>query len=73
MWFGVVTLFPELVEPIAEHGVVGRAFRNGLLTLDCLQLRDFATDRHGTVDDKPYGGGAGMVLRIDVMAAAVAA
>ncbi|MEM1435232.1 MAG: tRNA (guanosine(37)-N1)-methyltransferase TrmD [Pseudomonadota bacterium] len=73
MWFGVVTLFPELVLPITEHGVVGRGFRNGLLALDCLPLRDFAIDRHGTVDDKPYGGGAGMVLRVDVVAAAVAA
>ncbi|MEM9742120.1 MAG: tRNA (guanosine(37)-N1)-methyltransferase TrmD [Pseudomonadota bacterium] len=72
MWFGVVTLFPELVAPIESLGVVGRGFQTKRLALDCVQLRDFAVDRHGTVDDKPYGGGAGMVLRVDVVAAAVA-
>ena len=72
MWFGVVSLFPELVVGVAEHGVVGRAFRDGTLALEQIQLRDHAIDRHGTVDDKPYGGGAGMVLRVDVVAQAVA-
>lgn len=71
--FGVVALFPELVEPVTEHGVVGRAAGRRLLELRLESPRDFADDRHRTVDDRPYGGGPGMVLRYEPVRDAVAA
>jgi tRNA (guanine37-N1)-methyltransferase len=60
---GVVALFPELVEPATQHGVVGRAVEKGLLDVRFRSPREFATDVHRTVDDRPYGGGPGMVMR----------
>jgi tRNA (guanine37-N1)-methyltransferase len=62
---GVVSLFPELVEPVVRYGVVGRARENGLLSLEHATPRDFAHDKHRTVDDRPYGGGPGMVLKYE--------
>ncbi len=62
---GVLALFPELVEPVMRYGVVGRARERGLITLEHTTPRDFATDRHKTVDDRPYGGGPGMVLKYE--------
>ena len=70
---GVVSLFPELVEPVVQFGVVGRARDRGLLSLEHVTPRDFATDRHRTVDDRPYGGGPGMVLKYEPMRDAVRA
>lgn len=69
----VVTLFPQMVKSVAEYGVVGRAADNGLLTLHCQNPRDFTTDAHRTVDDRPYGGGPGMVLKFAPAAAALEA
>ena len=68
---GVVALLPELVAPVASFGVVGRAFERGQATLSLHNPRDHATDRHRTVDDRPYGGGPGMVLRYEPVAAAI--
>jgi tRNA (guanine37-N1)-methyltransferase len=68
---GVVALFPELVEPVAGVGVVGRARERGLVELVHVSPRDFASDRHRTVDDRPYGGGPGMVLRYEPMRDAI--
>lgn len=62
MRIGVVSLFPEMFSPIRDYGVCGRAFDEGLATLDVWNPRDFATDRHRSVDDRPYGGGPGMVM-----------
>lgn len=62
---GVVSLFPEIIEPVIRHGVVGRAFDQGLLGIQFSSPRAFATDRHRTVDDRPYGGGPGMVMRYE--------
>lgn len=59
---GVVALFPEIIEPIVGHGVVGRAVARGLLRYRSRTPRDFTSDRHRTVDDRPYGGGPGMVM-----------
>lgn len=59
---GVVALFPEIVEPVTRLGVVGRAAERGLLDIRYRSPREFATDRHRTVDDRPYGGGPGMVM-----------
>ncbi len=67
----VVTLFPELFPGPLGASVIGRGAGEGLWSLRLTQLRDFATDRHRSVDDTPAGGGAGMVLRADVLAAAI--
>lgn len=69
----VVTLFPGMFAPFAELGVVGRAIRQGLAQLATIDPRDFATDVHGTVDDRPYGGGPGMVIRVEPYASAIEA
>jgi tRNA (guanine37-N1)-methyltransferase len=60
---GVISLFPELVAPVMRDGVVGRAAERGLVGLEQLSPREFTTDKHRTVDDRPYGGGPGMVLK----------
>jgi tRNA (guanine37-N1)-methyltransferase len=67
----VVTLFPEMFPGPLAHSVVGRALKNGVWSFKTLNIRDFATDKHRTVDDTPYGGGAGMLLKADVVAAAL--
>ena len=69
----VVSLFPEMVAQVAEHGVVGRAANRGLLDLTFENPRDFADDVHRTVDDRPYGGGPGMVLKYEPSAGAIRA
>ena len=60
----VITLFPKLVEAVVGCGVVGRAADQGLLELNCWNPRDYARDRHRTVDDRPYGGGPGMLMKV---------
>jgi tRNA (guanine37-N1)-methyltransferase len=67
----IITLFPELFPGPLGASVLGRGMADGLWSLAATQLRDFATDRHRTVDDTPSGGGAGMVLKADILAAAV--
>lgn len=69
----VVTLFPDMVSAVTRFGVVGRAVERGILALDCLNPRDFTTDVHRTVDDRPYGGGPGMVMKYEPLAAAIEA
>ena len=59
MQVAVVSLFPEMVGQVGEHGVVGRAVERQVLSLHCVNPRDFAEDAHRTVDDRPYGGGPG--------------
>jgi tRNA (guanine37-N1)-methyltransferase len=71
MRFTVYTLFPQLIEAWRSEALIGRAVRNGLLELEARDLRRFAGNRTGRVDDAPYGGGAGMVIRVDVAAAAI--
>jgi tRNA (guanine37-N1)-methyltransferase len=67
----VVTLFPELFPGPLGASILGRGLADGLWSLRATQLRDFATDRHRTVDDTPSGGGAGMVLKPDILARAI--
>lgn len=67
MRFDVITLFPELVGTVAESGITGRAVKRGLVTVNCINPRAYATDVHKTVDDRPYGGGPGMVMRSDCL------
>jgi tRNA (guanine37-N1)-methyltransferase len=65
MRFDVVSLFPEFVGAVARYGVTGRAAEQQRLRLECWNPRDFTRDRHQTVDDRPYGGGPGMVLQAE--------
>jgi len=58
----ILTLFPSVIEPFCATSIVGRACDAGVVTIRCTDIRDFATDRHRSVDDKPFGGGAGMVM-----------
>ncbi|HVY17375.1 MAG TPA: tRNA (guanosine(37)-N1)-methyltransferase TrmD [Rhodopila sp.] len=67
----VLTLFPAMFPGPLGQSLAGRALEKGLWSLDVTNIRDFATDRHRTVDDTPFGGGAGMVLRPDIVDAAV--
>ncbi len=73
MQVAVVSIFPELVGQVTEYGVVGRAKERGLLALHCENPRDYADDVHRTVDDRPYGGGPGMVLKYEPTAKAIRA
>jgi tRNA (guanine37-N1)-methyltransferase len=67
----ILTLYPEMFPGPLGTSLAGRALREGRWSCDAVQIRDFATDKHRSVDDTPAGGGAGMVLRADVVAAAV--
>jgi len=71
MKFTVVTILPELIEPALAAGVVGRAREAGVITVATVNPRDFTTDRHRTVDDTPYGGGPGMVMKPEPLLAAI--
>ena len=73
MWIGVVTLFPEMFSAVSDYGVSGRAIRQGRVALQCWNPRDFASDRHRTVDDRPYGGGPGMLMKTGPLAQAIEA
>jgi len=69
--FYVATLFPDLVNNYVSQGVIGRAVDTGLVGVDAVDIRDFSTDKYRTVDDVPYGGGAGMVLMPEPVAKAI--
>ena len=71
MHIEVVTLFPESVAALLQFGVTGRAVERKLLQVGTSNPRDFATDRHKTVDDRPYGGGPGMVMKVETLRAAI--
>ena len=63
MNFYIMTLFPEMVMNALSESITGRAMKNGYLNVEAVNIRDFTTDKHGKVDDYPYGGGAGMVMQ----------
>jgi len=69
----LVTLFPEMFGALLDYGITGRAARQGILEIACFNPRDHARDRHRTVDDRPYGGGPGMVMRPEPLVAAIGA
>lgn len=71
MRFGVVTIFPEMFDALIDFGVTGRAIREGIAELRFWNPRDFAPDRHRSVDDRPYGGGPGMVMSAPPLVAAI--
>ena len=64
MKFDIITLFPEMFSAIKEEGVISRALKNSIISIREWQLRDFSSNRYKNVDDKPYGGGAGMVMQV---------
>ncbi len=71
MKFTAITLFPEMIESYAKAARVGRAQKAKLIAVGTINPREFATDNHNTVDDKPYGGGAGMVMKIEPLYKAI--
>lgn len=73
MKLGIIALFPEMFDAITQYGVTGRAVTQGKLSLDYWTPRDFTTDKHQTVDDRPYGGGPGMVMKVEPLQQAIRA
>ena len=73
MQIAVVSLFPEMFTAVSDYGVTGRAVEQGLVTLHQLNPRDYTVDNHRTVDDRPYGGGPGMLMKIDPLQQAITA
>jgi len=71
MWIGVISLFPEMFDAITEYGVTGRAIRGGLIEFHKWNPRDFTHDRHRAVDDRPYGGGPGMLMMVQPLRDAI--
>lgn len=72
MKWGVITLFPAMVEDALSHGVIGRGLTDGRLELMSFNPRAHATDVHQTVDDRPYGGGPGMLMKVETLRASIA-
>ena len=66
MKFDVLTLFPEMFEPL-KTSIIGKAVEKGMLTINLINMRDFSKDKHKKVDDTPYGGGAGMIMKPDIV------
>lgn len=64
MQFELITLFPEMFEALTSYGITGRAVKQGLMSVNCHNPRSYTYDRHHTVDDRPFGGGPGMVMKI---------
>ncbi len=71
MHLGVISLFPEMFKAVTDFGVTGRAVKNGRLQVTVWNPRDFTEDKHRTVDDRPYGGGPGMVMKVAPLLAAI--
>jgi len=71
MWFGVVSVFPDMFEAVTRYGITRRAVSDSIISLKLFNPRVFANDTHRTVDDRPYGGGPGMVMMAEPMAQAV--
>ena len=73
MWLGVITLFPDMFDSVCREGIFSRAIESGVVSMRFFNPRDYTSDRHRTVDDRPYGGGAGMVMKVQPLQAAVEA
>ncbi len=71
MVIGAITLFPEMFTAITNYGVTGRACKNGLLNIKCFNPRDYASDNYQSVDDRPFGGGPGMLMLYETLGKAV--
>lgn len=72
-WFGFVTLFPDMFDAFLTQGVIGRAVKSGRIHAQCFNPRDYTHDKHRTVDDRPYGGGPGMLMMVQPLTDAISA
>lgn len=73
LWVGVITLFPQMFDAITKFGVTSRAVKQGLLQVECWNPRDYTSDKHNTVDDRPFGGGPGMLMMVQPLTDAIRA
>ncbi len=73
MQFAVLTIFPDMVTAFCGHGIIRRAIEQNKISIDCIDIRAFAKGRHRVTDDRPYGGGCGMVMKPEPLAAAIRA
>ncbi len=73
MKIGVVTLFPEMFDAVIDYGITSRAVEQNLVSVQCWNPRTYTQDRHHTVDDRPYGGGPGMVMKVEPLRDAIRA
>lgn len=71
LWIGVISLFPEMFDAITQQGVIARAIKNGTIEFNSWNPRDFTFDKHRTVDDRPYGGGPGMLMMVQPLTDAI--
>ncbi|GAL36290.1 tRNA (guanine37-N1) -methyltransferase [Vibrio maritimus] len=71
MWVGVISLFPDMFRSVTDYGVTGQAVKKGLLSIETWNPRDFTHDKHRTVDDRPYGGGPGMLMMVQPLRDAI--
>lgn len=71
MYFSVISLFPQMFEAITGFGVTRRAYQSGLIDINVINPRDYANDKYQTVDDKPYGGGPGMLMKVEPLSKAL--
>ncbi len=71
MWVGIISLFPEMFRSVTDFGVTGQAVKKGLLSVETWNPRDFTHDKRRTVDDKPYGGGPGMLMMVQPLRDAI--
>lgn len=71
MWVGIISLFPEMFRAVTDFGVTGQAVKKGLLNVETWNPRDFTQDKHRTVDDRPYGGGPGMLMMVQPLRDAI--
>lgn len=71
MWVGIISLFPEMFRSVTDFGVTGQAVKKGLLSIETWNPRDFTHDKHRTVDDRPYGGGPGMLMMVQPLRDAI--
>src|SRR3989344_9153172 len=67
MKISILTLFPKMIEGFFSESIIKRAQEKGLVEIEIVDLRKYAIDKYGSVDDRPYGGGVGMVMRVDVI------
>ena len=72
MRFEVISLFPDMFSAISQYGITGRAIKRDIYSLHVINPRDFASDNHKTVDDRPYGGGSGMVMLVEPLVKSIA-
>lgn len=71
IWFNIITIFPEMFHAITNYGIIGKAIQKKIIHITCLNLRDFSNNKYRSIDDRPYGGGAGMLMSFQPLYLAV--